>query len=332
MNTFGGHQAFYSRVCKRAQAKRLALGAACLLLWGCAIPEMLAPKTTGEKYRQVLASIDAQCKKRGIGPYLDRSDPRFRSKAAVTDCEVLKVKPFDLNAVLATEEGKFAYSIKLPAPLDKPRVKRADYANTKEYFDALCRREVGDYVFASVRGVDGVAVLRTPPTPGIDTLGSYSQETMGAVAGNSPEYLLVFPPPRYSYVERRARADELRKGHASAIRRYIRHESRPATFPDYGLKYDIRNGMSARYGVTWRGTEELNDRENGIAGGDLIVLDRSNGNVIGVRREFRMDQVDASKKDRVELLSYPCPGVIPTDGHEFIRKVVMPVEPSEAPK
>jgi hypothetical protein len=43
---------------------------------------------------------------------------------------------------------------------------------------------------------------------------------------------------------------------------------------------------SSRYGYTWRGVVRPHDREKGIAGGELIVLDRETGEVLGVRRNF----------------------------------------------
>jgi len=65
----------------------------------------------------------------------------------------------------ALSNGQLRYSIKLPPALDKPRVNRRDYYTAKGYFDALCEREAGEYIFKSVSGVNGIAVLRTPVRP-----------------------------------------------------------------------------------------------------------------------------------------------------------------------
>jgi hypothetical protein len=282
---------------------------------------MLAPTTTGEKYRKALASIDALCKKRGIGPYVDPSDPQFRSKAAVTDCKVLKVKPFDLNAVLATEEGRFAYSIKLPAPLDKPRVKRTDYATPEEYFDALCRTEAGEYVFRTVDGVEGISALRTPLRPWQYRLGSFSEESGGHTGGPSPEEGLVTlrRPYSYNFVERPARFDE--RGKASETK-YLRFPRQ--SYSSEGLRGEPIASMSARYGFVWRGVEDWNDRENGIIGGDLLLIETSSLEVLALQRGFTKYEVNSRKIDHVEWTSAACPRTSKAEPQSFILSTLRP--------
>jgi hypothetical protein len=312
MNTFGSHQAFYSRVCKRAQAKRIALGAACLLLWGCAIPEMLAPTTTGEKYRQVLASIDALCKKRGIGPYLDPSDPQFRTKAPLRTCEVLKVKPFDLNAVLATEEGKFAYSIKLPAPLDKPQVAYTKNMSAEDYFKALCARESGDFIFATAKDVDRLLQLRTSPPGGRYTLGSYSEESLGGhffSAYNYAEPGIMYvglPHRRYSLFEAPAGGDGKSTNKPAKYLQYYRDPAVMQGSPVFGVNSRPIDKPTARYAYAWRGVERENARDLGILGGELIILDLTDMRILAVRRDFARFEVNVRVTDRVDQKAKGC--------------------------
>jgi hypothetical protein len=44
--------------------------------------------------------------------------------------------------------------------------------------------------------------------------------------------------------------------------------------------------LKSRYGFTWRGIVRLHDRELGIAGGEIIVLDLQTNEVLGVRRGY----------------------------------------------
>ena len=44
--------------------------------------------------------------------------------------------------------------------------------------------------------------------------------------------------------------------------------------------------LTARYGYTWRGIKRARDRENGIAGGEIIVYDLQTKEVLAVRRQF----------------------------------------------
>src|SRR5438067_1664546 len=44
--------------------------------------------------------------------------------------------------------------------------------------------------------------------------------------------------------------------------------------------------LRSHYGYTWRGIERPHDREYGIAGSELIVLDLKSSEVLGVQRRF----------------------------------------------
>ena len=116
--------------------------------------------TVGEQFRDIMAQIDKQCRKDKMGPYLDPKDPEYVNKRAITDCDILKIKPVD---PLATEEGRFAYAIKLPPPHDKPKVKYRPGMSAESYFKELCEKEEGDYVFRTVAGVEGIKIMRPIP-------------------------------------------------------------------------------------------------------------------------------------------------------------------------
>ncbi|MGH6803282.1 MAG: hypothetical protein ACREC3_07930 [Methyloceanibacter sp.] len=295
-----------------------------LALIGCAAPGGLFGETTGEKFRKVLAQIDATCKDRRLGPYLDPSDPEYRNKATLTNCDVLKVKPFDLDAVLATAEGKLAYSIKLPPPHDKPRVNRRDFSSAESYFNALCEKEAGDYIFKSINGVDGIALLRTPLRPWQQRLGFVSEESGGFSGGSNPEERLLTSRPSFNFVERPARDDELIRFSKTLLLRFSKEPGREIKLPDFGLRVEPVSRFSARYGYIWRGTEYLNDRENGIVGGDVLVIDLQTNEVLALRRSFTLYEVDTRKIDRLEMSTKLCLGTSRSEGFEFLTKVLHP--------
>ncbi|MNC84495.1 hypothetical protein D3C83_00510 [compost metagenome] len=296
-----------------------------VLVAGCASPGGLFGETVGEKFRKALANVDAFCKKNKIGPYLDRNDYESRRNAGATDCEVLKIKPFDLNAVLATPEGKYAYSIRLPAPLDRPRVKRADYGTAEEYFEALCEKETGDSVFRSIGQAKGVAILRTPPPIYRYRLGSFSEETIVSTGGGPQPELLLIQKMGFEYVERHTRPDERHQSQLLALRRYTLDPDKPIVFPDYALRFESIPSFSAPFGVLWRGTPQFDSREEGIIGGELIVVDRASDEVLAVRRLFTRDEVDLERTDRVRYRSRSCPGKVITDGYDLIGRALSAV-------
>ena len=299
---------------------------AVVLLASCASPGGLFGETVGEKFRKALANVDAFCRKNKIGPYLDRSNYESMRNAGATDCEVLKIKPFDLAAVLATPEGKYAYSIRLPVPLDQPRVRRADYGTAEEYFEALCEKEAGDSVFDRRVAVSGIAQLRLPiPKHVRDGLGSYSEESSGtsylAVHSDPPGYLVRRDARLYKYME--IVTDFSIDGVPLSIIRYSRDENENSSPAVKGLRSDAATKFSARYGYLWRGTPQFDSRSEGIIGGELIVLEMNSQEILGVRRMFFRDDVDLSVTDRVRWSSRRCGG-IKNEGLHFVVGILKP--------
>ncbi len=126
----------------------------CVPLSACGEP------TVGQQFRDIMAEIDAKCRKEKLGPYLDPNEPPRSAKRTNGSCEILKIKPAD---PLATEEGRFAYSIKLPPPHDKPKVEYKKGMSAETYFKELCEKEEGDFVVRTVEGVEGIKKVRPSP-------------------------------------------------------------------------------------------------------------------------------------------------------------------------
>lgn len=52
------------------------------------------------------------------------------------------------------------------------------------------------------------------------------------------------------------------------------------------MKLEKVSALKSRYGYTWRGIRRPHDRELGIVGGELIVMDMLSNEVLAVRRGF----------------------------------------------
>jgi hypothetical protein len=82
----------------------------------------------------------------------------------------------------------------------------------------------------------------------------------------------------------------------------------------------------SRYGFTWRGVVRPRDRENGIGGGEVIVVDLETNEVLAVHRGYAQFKMD----ERVGLLNAGwrnrCPSIRATGGPYgyFILKVLKP--------
>jgi len=225
--------------------------------------------------------------------------------------------------VLATPEGKFAYSIQLPPPLDKPRVKRSDYRSAGEYFEALCEKEQGDYVLDRRDNVDGIAQLRLPmPNPERNMLGSYSNEFAGT------EFLAWYVNPPGRFVTRDSRAYKFMEivtaftsdGSPQTMSRYVQNAE--AASPVALQVHNVKQ-FDAQYGYLWRGTPQLDSREDGIGGGELIILEIKTRKVLAVRRMFFRDDVNLSVTDRVDWSSRRC-NIIKLGGSRFVTSVLQP--------
>jgi len=264
-----------------------ALGLLVILVMGCAqIGSAQTSATPGEQFRQRMAKLEAECKRN------PPSDPRN------TRCDPLKITPEDW---LATPDGRFAHSIKIPNPVP------ADSGYQKgmtpqEYFEHLCKNEAGEFIFKTVDNVEGIRLLR-PREPANDYVFQdlYAMEdSYGHLQEEAEEPGFQFLGTRkYTYLEtplRKTRRHPAYKTlrHPSfyadpapgqAVERY--HYAGPSRDPrNLELQYDTTS--KARYGITWRGIKRPSDREMGIAGGELIVLDLETNEVLGVRRGYAL--------------------------------------------
>ena len=86
------------------------------------------------------------------------------------------------------------------------------------------------------------------------------------------------------------------------------------------------HGLKSRYGFTWRGITRPHDRELGVAGGELIILDVQTNEVLAVRRGYA-----ASGGKTLETVAGiwwlgagKCPTNLPGVEPSFIHKVLKP--------
>ena len=100
-------------------------------------------ETPGERFRKAVKEIEAACAKRKLGPN--------------EVCgEVAKLKPAD---PLATEEGRFAHSIRIPNPVPADSGYKPGMT-PQDYFDHLCKTEAGEFIYRTVENVEGIYIMR----------------------------------------------------------------------------------------------------------------------------------------------------------------------------
>jgi hypothetical protein len=247
----------------------LVMGLGGILIAGCAAGTFNKDETPGQRFERAFKEFAEKCAKAKLKP----ND---------TACDILKLKPAD---PLETEEGRFAHSIKIPNPVAADSGYKPGMT-PEQYFDHLCKTEAGEFIFKTVENVEGLYFMR-PREHATD----YQQEHLYTLedpygytdweASRLPTVFVNPPWATYSYLEVPLPSVVKPKSEGATYRRYSGYVQKKSPMIDE----DVRN-LNSKYGVTWRGINRLHDRELGIAGGEMIVLDLHNSEVLAVRRGF----------------------------------------------
>lgn len=298
-------------------------------LTGCAT-------TVGQEFRDIMADIDAECKREGLGPYLDTSKSQPLNKITNTRCDILRIKPAD---PLATEEGRLAYSIKLPAPHDKLKTEYSRMMTAESYFKELCEKDAGEWIFRTVEGVEGVFQGRRmlPYPAAYSKLVFYSREYLEGLA--SEETLVQPYVGHYNFFERFSEKDE---GQQPYIRFYRGTENKSKykvgypsgkngswQYVPYIVNDEQTDTLKSRYAYTSRQVSNNEMLENGIAGSETIVFDRTTNEVLAFRRSFvRYWPKSDSRYTRLTNAN-GCQPRFTKGVSQFIQKVLVPVNATE---
>lgn len=189
-------------------------------------------------------------------------------------------------------------------------------ANTvQDKLDAYCATDK-EQIFRRVVGVRGLLVV---PQSGNGTRGGHfhvNDKSHYAWLGSRSE--------KYQFVEIYANAE------GSSILRY--------DAPVVDAQHTVMDQPTARYAVTWAGTTRISEGDAGLFGEEVIVYDRSTGEVLARRIHHYVvkDLMDFSS----EILT--CPNIEigedstyidrrPRSSYAFVSRVLMPAEFSLLP-
>ncbi len=207
----------------------------------------------------------------------------------------------------------------------------------KKYWEALCNAEAGEFVYKTVKGVEGFLMIRPRAAEsgfaerdkyviedgyGYLELGYPGRDIRPGTsffAKSTATYLFVEggrTTPSGTPVKLRHEID------AEKIRHRIEQDAKGVWSAEQFSRVIEVDKFEARYGVIWRGIRRPNDSESGISGGELAVIDLSNGEVLALRRGF------AFKQGRSWLSSLGCPHMQREflTVTAFVRKVLEPKE------
>lgn len=173
--------------------------------------------------------------------------------------------------------------------------------NGKEYFEALCKAEAGEFVYRTVNNVEGIYIVRPRAWQegNKDMKDRYAiEDPFGYLGADRYGYAAEeFVQPffgKYKFLEVPNGATT----RGGAITRYYRDENanpgkttnsakdgRLVSVPSIVASEQTEKSQS-RYGYVWRGITRPHDRELGVAGGEMLILDLKTNEVLGLRRGF----------------------------------------------
>ena len=310
----------------------LSLGG--LLISGCAAG-LFKKETVAERFDTAMKKLAERCAKNPPKP-------------GNTDCDPLKLKPAD---PLATEEGRFAHSIKIPNPVPEDSGYKPGMT-TKEYFEHLCKTEAGEFIFKTVEDVEGIYQMR-PRVMATDyemmhlyaLEDPYNAYEVSSESGYvNPSYAQAVkggykfykPDQNYKFLEKPIPAQLQNSADGAKYLRYARPNTDkmivengqhlyPRDQQPKMIEEQVKEPKS-RYGFTWRGITRPHDRELGIVGGELLILDVQANEVLAVRRGYA-----ASGGKTLETVAgiwwlgaAKCPATLPGVESSFIHKVLKP--------
>jgi hypothetical protein len=173
---------------------------------------------------------------------------------------------------------------------------------SEQYFDHLCKTEAGEFIYKTVENIYGLLQLRLRENPtDYELQHLYAMEDpYGHSVGvrDHPQEHFVQPAiGKYQFLEIALPKGSKTK-ERTQYRRFYRDEksylgsdyqtavSGKFVRVPYIVAEENVSSPQSRYGYTWRGITRPHDRELGIAGGEVIILDLQTNEVLAVRRSF----------------------------------------------
>jgi hypothetical protein len=244
-----------------------------------------------------------------------------------------------------TESGRFAHALQYEDKLAKPVpynfTKGKDFITEGvDYFEHLCKTEGKDYIYSKAKDVDTVAQLRSFEVPlvslsdpnygpqyyrfSIFALESplfFNENVANTIAGK----LAPYGNKKLDEVSH----DIIRSFYGGFYMNYQIKFNNNEMFSykkDYGMLEQMHvkglvvtdldrkkaesvqqlDKITARYGFTWKGFNRPKDRDYGIAGGDLIIIDLEKNEIMAIQRSFIKAKIQINSPTNVNWDGIGC--------------------------
>lgn len=199
-----------------------------------------------------------------------------------------------------------------------------EWMRSDEYFAALCKAEAGEFIYKVAADVSSVYLIR-PRALELDIAmqdrfvveDPYGYDEWQA---RNP-YSGFLSGAKYEFVEVPDSAGD--PSVPVKVRRYFRSSDPKSS----EASYDTLDAPTSNFGILWRGISRPTDRHHRIAGGELLVIDLRNGELIAVKRGFA---IGGPVKRSPTRTYWPSSKLCPGDSSriyrlpEFLVKVLAP--------
>lgn len=240
---------------------------------------------------------------------------------------------------VSTPEGAFAHSIVVPKPVPKDSGHRPGMT-ADEYFEHLCKTQAGEFIYKTVDNVEGFYFMRPPNRPAYKDLmdrfkleDPYTERSYQLTIDGLPYRPAEFVNPPFSlykYVEEPRRLVAWQAHINTQFVKFSGYRQSPAR----PMKIEEITSISSKYGYIWRGVRRSEDRQNRIAGSELIVIDTHSLEVVGVLRNFAMSPKMRDTPDGIWWLNaitcsqfeYDYRDNLGKQIYGFIKKVLRPMQ------
>lgn len=232
-----------------------------------------------------------------------------------------------LASPLDTEEGRYATALNIPSPIDASKVYKPGITSD-EYFEQLCRSETGEFIYKTVENVDGIFQMRWWPQITYHTGHLYASEDPYGLIDSGVHPYMFGGKFGYLFIETPRVVGNQSIGNSG--HKYILYETNYRGTHWQVVPTDAVNSLKSRYGFTWRGIKFPHDRDLGIAGSEVIVLDLKTEEILGVFRGFSKFDFNARRSHSGTGMSWGkrCPTQLSNASRgvqkEFVMKVLKP--------
>jgi hypothetical protein len=243
--------------------------------------------------RERVERWDRLCKREKRGPY--NSDPR---RAHDTSCDFVSLKDerWDPNA---DEFSRYAHSIQLPPPFNLPQATYRQGMTSEKYFEELCAKEAGQWIFKTATGVEGLLQVRPEIKirAGLNQLVPQAQEPVFTGVADDLTWLDVgssgenFPYAFFEYQTLNERGSKIVQRYYRSAKDLTRVEGNRefqwrSSSSRFRVPYVLDTESRAVYGYVGRGLTRPEFVEHGIVASELLVIDNQTHTVLALARNF----------------------------------------------